>query len=149
MEQIFLFNYLSPYLLVCFFATVFLVYLVNPVSEGDNRTRKRVRNIFNLFISCFLLASFWNSINEPTRKNGMLTEDISIYLGYSDQKFLCKLPKGAIVNDETPRGINNIGVIGEPSMFSITFNTLSKDFVDFSKTDRGTFYLRGYKQSSN
>lgn len=128
---------------------VYIVYIVNPVPKDDNRTQKIVRNMFNLSISCLLLASFWNSINEPTRKNGMLTEDISIYLGYSDQKFLCKLPKGAIVTDETPRGINNIGVIGEPSMFSITFNTLSKDFVDFSKTDRGTFYLKGYKQSSN
>ena len=79
----------------------------------------------------------------------MLTEDISIYLGHNDQKLLCKLPKGAIVADETPRGINSIGVLGDPSMFSITFNTLSKDFVDFPKIDRGTFYLRGYKQSSN
>lgn len=148
MGAIFLFFVL---VVVVFLPMMYIVYIVNPVPKDDSRTRKRVRNIFNLFmscISCLLLASFWNSANEPTRMKGILTEDISIYL--SDQKFLCKIPKGAIVTDETPRGINNIGVIGEPlSIFSIAFNTHSKNFVDFSKTDKEPFYLRGYKQSSN
>lgn len=133
---------------VVFLPMVYIVYIVNPVPKDDSPTRKRVRNIFNLFMSCFLLANFWNYINEPTRMKGILTEDISIYR--NDQKFLCKLPKGIIVTDETPRGVNNIGVIGEPlSVFSITFDTNSKNFVDFSKPNKGTSYLSGYKQSNN
>ena len=138
-------------LVVVFLPMVYIVYIVNPVPKDDSRTRKRVRNIFNLcmsFISCFLLANFWNSVNEPTRMKGILTEDISIYR--NDQKFLCKLPKGIIVTDETPRGVNNIGIIGEPlSVFSITFDTNSKNFVDFSKPNKGNSYLSGYKQSNN
>jgi hypothetical protein len=144
-----LFSYLAPYLVAFFAAIVFLVYLVNPVPEDDNRTRKVVRNIFNLFMSCLLLTSFWNSVNGPTRKQGMLTEDVSIYSKNVDPKFSCKLPKGVIVTDETPRGINTIGISGDPSMFSITFVTLSNDFVDFSKTDKENFYLKGKKQSNN
>jgi hypothetical protein len=122
---------------------------VNPVPKDDNQTRKRVRNIFNLFISCFLLASFWNSVNEPTRKEGMLTKDISVFSDNVGSKYSCKLSKGTIVKDETPRGINSIGIIGDPTLFSITFVSLSNDFVDFSKMDREHFYLQGKKQSSN
>jgi hypothetical protein len=123
-----------------FLLMVYFVYAVNPVPKEDNRSRRIVRHTFNLLISCLLLVSFWGFINEPTKKHGILTEDLSIYL-HNDLLF--KLPKGLAVKDETPNGINSIGLLGDRFMFSITFSSASEDFVDFSKTIKEPFYLRG------
>ncbi|CAN1213497.1 hypothetical protein TUMEXPCC7403_25045 [Tumidithrix helvetica PCC 7403] len=122
-----------------FLLIVYIVYVVNPVPKEDSRSRKVVRNTFNLFIACLLLVSFWNFTNQPTKKQGIITEDISIYL-HNDLLF--KLPKGVMVIDETPNGINSIGLLGDRFMFSIIFSSTSEDFVDFSKTIKEPFYLR-------
>lgn len=81
--------------------------------------------IFNLL---FALVWFFDWLNSPTYRLGVLTQDVNAGF-FADSDVIFRIPKGITVRDASPRGISAIGQF-ENNRFEIIL-TSDRDVVNY------------------
>ena len=101
--------------------------------------------IFRLSITLnivFGIGWFLNSINTPTYRLGVLTQDVNAGFLAGDST-IYKIPKGITVRDVSPRGIAAIGQF-ENYRFELIFTTDREDLVNYDLPRDSMFTFGNY-----
>lgn len=83
--------------------------------------------VLNIYLGLVLGVG---ALNEPTRKNGVLKQNVKVGL-FGQPGVLFELPKGITVEDVAPRGIEAIGQF-ENERFSIIVTSDRDDLVNYN-----------------
>jgi hypothetical protein len=83
-------------------------------------------------------VAWWGYTTSPYTRSGFLKEDVRIGGHFNGKETNIILPKGLIVSDASPRGLDAIDRF-EPQRFSITV-TSEHELVDYRKVPRSSLY---------
>lgn len=105
----------------------------------------RKKWIFRLSITLniiFGIGWFLNSINSPTYRLGVLTQDVNAGFLAGDSTIYI-IPKGITVRDVSPRGIAAIGQF-ENNRFELVFTTDREDLVNYDLPKESMYTFGNY-----
>lgn len=97
--------------------------------EQSNKLRKLILTLSITFNIIFSLGWLFSSLNSPSYKLGVLTQDVNAGFLAGDSTIF-RIPKGITVRDVSPRGIAAIGQF-ENNRFELVFTTGRDDLVNY------------------
>jgi hypothetical protein len=117
-----------------------------PINKS-NRVKKWTLGISIALNILFGLGWFFNWVNSPTYRLGVLTQDVNAGFLASDST-LYKIPKGITVRDVSPRGIAAIGQF-ENNRFEIILTTDRAELVNYNVPNDSLFQFGNYYSADN
>jgi hypothetical protein len=122
------------------------------MDAANNRPHSVIRKLLIVSLAVNLLFAIKfaiNAINRPKDRYGILTAEYKAFFQIGENEYVpIVIPKGAIVQDASPRGFDRIALF-DPYRFQIMFTSDKENIVDYSVDlhDRRSFFRYSSKHS--